>query len=102
MRLRSANRGNANNTWNVNSSGNVNNNNAFNANRFSPIVLHKALWPTYSAGCPEDFRQGAEIPSVRINNTGMMHVTPKEPASAITYQKQQYDERIYNRFRPVA
>lgn len=28
VRLRSANRGNANNTWNVNASGNVNNNNA--------------------------------------------------------------------------
>lgn len=35
VRLRSANRGNANNTWNVNSSGYVNNNNANNANRFS-------------------------------------------------------------------
>ena len=32
VRLRSANRGNANNTWNVNSSGNVNNNNAYNGN----------------------------------------------------------------------
>ena len=45
VRLRSANRGNANNTWNVNSSGNVNNNNASNSNRFAPIVLsrgHKA------------------------------------------------------------
>lgn len=38
MRLRSADRGNANNTWYVNSSGNVNNNNASNANRFAPIV----------------------------------------------------------------
>ena len=36
VRLRSANRGNANNTWNVNSAGYVNNNNASNANRFSP------------------------------------------------------------------
>lgn len=36
VRLRSANRGNANNTWNVNSSGNVNNNNASNSNRFAP------------------------------------------------------------------
>lgn len=46
VRLRSANRGNANNTWNVNSSGNVNNNNANNANRFCPIVtaiLHKGM-----------------------------------------------------------
>jgi len=38
VRLRSANRGNANNTWNVNSSGNINNNNASNANAFSPIA----------------------------------------------------------------
>ena len=36
VRLRSANRGNANNTWNVNSSGNVNNNNASNARRVAP------------------------------------------------------------------
>ena len=38
VRLRSANRGYAYNTWNVNASGNVNNNNASNANRFSPNV----------------------------------------------------------------
>ena len=38
VRLRSANRSYAYNTWNVNSSGNVNNNNANNANRFCPIV----------------------------------------------------------------
>lgn len=38
VRLRSANRGNANNTWNVNSGGNVNNNNASNANRFEPLA----------------------------------------------------------------
>lgn len=36
VRLRSANRGNTNNTWNVNSSGNVNNNNAWNSNRVAP------------------------------------------------------------------
>lgn len=36
VRLRSANRGNANNTWNVNTSGNANNNNATNANRPVP------------------------------------------------------------------
>lgn len=36
VRVRSANRGNANNTWNVNSSGNVNNNNATNANCPAP------------------------------------------------------------------
>lgn len=36
VRLRSANRSNANNVWNVNASGNVNNNNANNAYRFAP------------------------------------------------------------------
>ena len=36
VRLRSANRNNANNTWNVNNSGNVNNNNAYNTNRCAP------------------------------------------------------------------
>lgn len=36
VRLRSANRGNAYNTWNVNPSGNANNNNATNANRPAP------------------------------------------------------------------
>lgn len=41
VRLRSANRNNAYNTWNVNSSGNVNNNNASNANRPAPIVQTK-------------------------------------------------------------
>lgn len=43
VRLRSANRGNANNTWNVNSSGNVNNNNASNSNRFSPSVTYRLI-----------------------------------------------------------
>nr|DAG70493.1 MAG TPA: hypothetical protein [Caudoviricetes sp.] len=40
--MRSANRSNANNAWYVNSSGNANNNNATNANRFAPIVFHRA------------------------------------------------------------
>ena len=39
VRLRSANRGNAYNTWNVNTSGNVNNNNAYWANACAPIVI---------------------------------------------------------------
>lgn len=39
VRLRSANRGNAYNTWNVNVSGNVNNNNANWANACAPIVI---------------------------------------------------------------
>lgn len=52
--MRSANRGNANNTWNVNSSGNVNNNNASNANRFSPIVQTKgSTKPVHSIGAAD-------------------------------------------------
>lgn len=39
VRLRSANRGNAYNTWNVNTSGNVNNNNAYWALACAPIVI---------------------------------------------------------------
>ena len=43
VRLRSANRGNANNTWYVNAGGNVNNHNAYNANRAAADwVLHRA------------------------------------------------------------
>lgn len=53
VRLRSANRGNANNTWNVNSSGNVNNNNAYNANRFSPdCAVSEATCPIHRTGAP--------------------------------------------------
>jgi len=48
VRLRSANRGNANNTWNVNSSGNVNNNNASKGNTFKMIErmnrYYRDLW----------------------------------------------------------
>lgn len=51
VRLRSANRGNANHTWNVNSSGNVNNNNASNANRFSPdCVTSEIALPSCKPG----------------------------------------------------
>ena len=39
VRLRSANRGNANSTWYVNSSGNANSNNATGAFRFAPLVV---------------------------------------------------------------
>lgn len=39
VRLRSANRGNANNTWNMNTGGNVNNNNAYNALRGLPDLV---------------------------------------------------------------
>lgn len=43
VRLRSANRGNANNAWYVNASGNVNNNNANNAYRCAPDCVVAAL-----------------------------------------------------------
>lgn len=58
VRLRSANRGNANNTWNVNSNGNVNNNNATNSNRFAPdCVLYDAKKPVCKmSGHPQDTR----------------------------------------------
>lgn len=46
VRLRSANRGNSNNTWYVNSDGNVNNNNANWANRCAPACV---VFRTY--GC---------------------------------------------------
>lgn len=69
MFSRSANQGNANNVMNTNVDGNVNNTNAWNANTYAPIVLRRALWPTHSAGCPEDYRQGAEIPGESLNNT---------------------------------
>lgn len=39
MRVRSAHRGNANNSWYVGSSGYVDNNNASHANRFAPLVV---------------------------------------------------------------
>ena len=42
VRLRSANRGNGNNTWNMNTGGNVNNNNAYNANRCCPDCAYNA------------------------------------------------------------
>lgn len=51
VRLRSANRGNANNAWNVNSSGYVNSNNASNANRFSPdCAASGIIWPFHRFG----------------------------------------------------
>lgn len=68
VRLRSANRGNAYNTWNVNSSGNVNNNNASNANRFAPIVLF--------------YRSHDQ--SVRTAHRNTKHKEPKSRAEART------------------
>lgn len=86
---------------NVNTSGNVNNTNAWNANTYAPIVLRRALWPTHSAGCLEDYRQGAEIPGISLNNTAdnrkRQHVTPREPASAEKLRTKQY-ERLHYKF----
>lgn len=55
VRLRSANRGNGNNTWNMNTGGNVNNNNAYNANRCCPDCAYNARDETPSCrdGDPE-------------------------------------------------
>lgn len=50
MRLRSANRGNAYNTWYVNTSGNVNNNNAYWANAVAPIVIISMAKSVCAAG----------------------------------------------------
>lgn len=69
-RLRSANRGNANNTWNVNTTGNVNNNNATNANR--PVPDCVKTWRTNKHShklCVHRLvTQGAEIPA-RLGKT---------------------------------
>lgn len=43
---------------------------------------------------PKTYRQGAEIPSERKNNTDMMCVTPLEPASTITWRKIKMKEFI--------
>ena len=64
MRLRSANRGNANNTWNVNSNGNVNNNNAYNANRGCPDCSAWATRLACSVGTPKKLKDtGSRMPS---------------------------------------
>ena len=66
MRLRSANRGNANNTWNVNSTGYLNNNNAYNSNRCAPDCVSQGT-DGLSAGqlLPDTYTQGAEFPAGR-------------------------------------
>ena len=56
VRLRSPNRGNANNTWNVNSSGNVNNNNANNAYRGCPDCIAVVIRLAHSVGTPKERR----------------------------------------------
>lgn len=69
MRLRSANRGNAYNTWYVNASGNVNNNNASYANRCAPIVPWKpAVRKREALFAGAQKTQGAELPAARLNN----------------------------------
>lgn len=64
VRLRSANRGNANNTWNVNTSGNANNNNATNANRPAPdCVIPSSTWHRHRRCACWSMTQGAEAPA---------------------------------------
>ena len=73
VRLRSCNRGNANNTWNVNSSGNVNNNTAYNANRGCPDCVAWVKRLIHSIGTPKELKiQGAECRAERQNNTSGM------------------------------
>ena len=73
VRLRSANRGNANNTWNVNSSGNVNNNNANNANRgCADCIALVAIRSLHSSETPKEKMQGAECLANWQNNTSTM------------------------------
>ena len=62
VRLRSANRGNSNNTWNVNSGGYLGNNNANNANnRALPacVYIFYAVWFARNANLRECSTQGA-------------------------------------------
>lgn len=63
--MRSANRGNANNTWNVNTSGNANNNNATNANRFAPDCANQvhSIFPIRKE-VQKIMTQGTEFPSI--------------------------------------
>lgn len=78
VRLRSANRGNANNTWNVNSSGYVNNNNAINANRFCPdCVIRENRTAVSQRRRIFIVTQGAERPAgLPLNNTKGMILLP--------------------------
>ena len=70
MRLRSANRGNANNVWNVNSTGYVNNNNAYNANRSAPDYTDEPdTRALHSRAAPAVSMQGADSPAERLNST---------------------------------
>ena len=76
VRLRSANRGNACNTWYVNASGNVNNNNASNANRFAPIVYSVYyIWLTYNVSLLKPINNEPKSLAECLNNTVVMHVT---------------------------
>lgn len=65
VRLRSANRGNANNDWNVNTTGNANNNNANNANRPAPDCINiQPVWSVRKTDTAKRMTQGAEIPAL--------------------------------------
>ena len=64
VRLRSANRGNANNTWNVNTAGNANNNNATNANRPAPDCVMPQKTRLAIGEIRAAKTQGAESPAL--------------------------------------
>lgn len=77
VRLRSANRNNANNTWNVNASGYVNNNNAINANRFSPdCAVYERHMAASQKRCFFFMTQGAECLAFGLNNAKGMVLLP--------------------------
>lgn len=69
--MRSANRGNAYNTWYVNSTGNVNNNNANWANAVAPIVIISMVKNICVAGAAKLLTNHKEpvILALRLNNT---------------------------------
>jgi len=86
--LRSANRGNANNTWNVNSSGNVNNNNANNANRFAPIVIYTAAKSLCIARetAVQDHKEPV-LPAVSLDMANNADAMPGTPIRLTGYQR---------------
>lgn len=78
MRLRSANRGNANNTWYVNADGNVNNNNANWSNRCDPdCVIFRTYGRPVRAALPP-IKHKESISVRKENNTAVMQLARKD------------------------
>lgn len=76
MRLRSANRGNANNTWNVNPSGYVYNNNAWNALRCAPdCALHTEAKGRTQYSCLSERKHKESRPCRKANKAAAMQTT---------------------------